>query len=140
MRKILVPVDGSEHADAALAYAIERFSDAEITALHVVDLPQGYFAATAGDPEEIPSVEHRKEEAKELLEAVEAEAEQFGGHVDTDIATGDPADEILEYASAHDFDEIVIGSRGISGVGRIVFGSVAEKVVRRAEIPVVVVH
>jgi nucleotide-binding universal stress UspA family protein len=140
MGEILVPVDGSTYAEDALAYAIEHFPEADITTLHVVEVPGGYFAATAGDPETLPVVETHKAEGEKLLEAIEAEAQTLGGSVETAMEIGDPADEILEYAQANDVAEIVIGSRGISGVGRIMFGSVAEKVVRRADIPVVVVH
>ena len=140
MGEILVPVDGSTYAEDALAYAIEHFPDEDITTLHVVEVPGGYFAAAAGDPESFPVVDKHKEEGEALLEAIEAEAETLGGSVETAMETGDPADEILEYAQENDVEEIVIGSRGISGVGRIVFGSVAEKVVRRSNIPVVVVH
>lgn len=140
MGGILVPVDGSEHAEDALEYAVEHFPEQEITALHVVELPTGYFTATAPDVEELPKVKHHEEEARELLDDIETKATEMSAVIETDFELGDPVDEILSYAHDHDIDEIVIGSRGISGVGRIMFGSVAEKVVRRAEIPVVVVH
>jgi nucleotide-binding universal stress UspA family protein len=140
MGGILVPVDGSKHAEDALEYAIDHFSDEEITALHVVEIPQGYFTATAPDPEDIPQVKAQKGEANELLDDIEAKATEMSAVIETDFELGDPEDEILSYVEEHDIDEIVIGSRGVSGVGRIMFGSVAEKVVRRAEIPVVVVH
>jgi nucleotide-binding universal stress UspA family protein len=140
MGEILVPVDGSTHSEDALAYAVEHFPDAEITALHVIEIPTGYFAATMDDPESLPQVEHHEAEAGDLLEDLESQAESMGTAIHTHLETGDPVDEILSYAQEHGVEEIVIGSRGISGVGRIMFGSVAEKVVRRAEIPVVVVH
>ncbi|MFB6085866.1 MAG: universal stress protein [Halodesulfurarchaeum sp.] len=140
MGEILVPVDGSTHAEEALRYAIDHFPEEDITALHVVEVPTGYFAASASDPESLPQVEHQTEEAEDLLDDVESKAAEMGGIIETALETGDPVDEILAYAQRNDVDEIVIGSRGISGVGRIMFGSVAEKVVRRSEIPVVVVH
>lgn len=140
MGEILVPVDGSSHSEEAVRYAIEHFPEADITALHVVEVPTGYFAASASDPESLPQVEHKEAEAEALLDDIESKASEMGGIVDTALETGDPVDEILSYAQRNGVDEIVIGSRGISGVGRIMFGSVAEKVVRRSEIPVVVVH
>jgi nucleotide-binding universal stress UspA family protein len=140
MGGILVPVDGSTHSTDALTYAIEHFPDEEITALHVVEAPKGYYAATAANTEELPQVERGKEKAGDLLDEAETAAAEQGTVIDTHWEIGDPVDEILSYAQKEGFDEIVIGSRGISGVGRILFGSVAEAVVRRAEIPVVVVH
>lgn len=140
MGGILVPVDGSTYSEDAIAYAIDHFPDEDITALHVVEAPTGYFASTVEDPEDMPQVERRKAEAGDLLEEIETTATEMGAVIDTDWEIGDPVDEILSYAKKKGFDEIVIGSRGISGVGRIMFGSTAEKVVRRAEMPVVVVH
>lgn len=140
MADILVPVDGSTHAEDAVAYAVDHFPDDHVIALHVVEVPTGYFAASVSDPESLPQVENQKREARELLDDIEDTAADLGGSVCTELVTGDPVDEILAYAQENDIDEIVIGSRGISGVGRVMFGSVAEKVVRRSEIPVVVVH
>lgn len=140
MGTILVPVDGSTHSEDALEYAIDHFPDDDIRAFHVVETPSGYFAASAADPETLPQVEKRREATDELLDEMETKASELGAVIDTDYEIGEPVDEILAYAAAQGVDEIVIGSRGISGVGRIMFGSTAEKVVRRAEIPVVVVH
>lgn len=140
MGGILVPVDGSTHSTDALTYAIEHFPEADITAFHVVEAPRGYFAASAGDEGTLPQVKRGKEKARDLLDEAETAATEQGAVIDTEWAIGDPVDEILSYAQKEGIDEIVIGSRGISGVGRILFGSVAEAVVRRSEIPVVVVH
>ncbi|MFW6384234.1 MAG: universal stress protein [Halodesulfurarchaeum sp.] len=140
MGEILVPVDGSDHAERALEYAIEHFPEQDLTAFHVVEAPKGYFAATAADIDETPQVKQGREKAEDLLDELETQAAEKGAVVDTAYEVGDPVDEILSYAAKEGVDEIVIGSRGISGVGRVVFGSTAETVVRRAEIPVVVVH
>lgn len=140
MGSILVPVDGSTHAEDALAYAVDHFPAKDIVAFHVVEAPSGYFAASAADPETLPQVDKRVAATEDLLDEMETKATEMGAVIDTDYEIGEPVDEILAYAAAKDVDEVVIGSRGISGVGRIMFGSTAEKVVRRAEIPVVVVH
>lgn len=140
MSNILVPVDGSEHAARAIEYAVDHFPDADITALHVVELPEGYFSAFMDDLEELPQVEDEKAEAQEILDEMRATATEMGATIETDIVAGKPSNQILTYAEENDIDEIVIGNRGLSGVGRVMFGSVAEQVVRRSEIPVVVVH
>lgn len=140
MGSILVPVDGSTHSEDALEYAIAHFPDEDIIAFHVVEAPSGYFAASAADPETLPQVDKRTAATEALLDEMEAKATELGAVIDTDYEIGEPVDEILAYAAAEGVDEMVLGSRGISGVGRIMFGSTAEKVVRRAEIPVIVVH
>ncbi|MGM0398778.1 MAG: universal stress protein [Halobacteriota archaeon] len=140
MSNILVPVDGSEHSERAVEYAVGHFPDADITALHVVELPEGYFSAFMEDLEDLPQVEDEKAEAREILDSIRASAKELGATIDTEYVTGKPSNQILTYAEENDIDEIVIGNRGLSGVGRVMFGSVAEQVVRRSEIPVVVVH
>ncbi|UWG47703.1 Nucleotide-binding protein, UspA family [Halanaeroarchaeum sp. HSR-CO] len=140
MSNILVPVDGSEHSERAVEYAVNHFPDGDITALHVVELPEGYFSAFMEDLEDLPQVEDEKAEAREILDTIRATAEELGATIDTAYVTGKPSNQILTYAEENDIDEIVIGNRGLSGVGRVMFGSVAEQVVRRSEIPVVVVH
>ncbi len=140
MGSILVPVDGSTHSEDALAYAIDHFPEEDIIAFHVVEAPTGYFAASAADPEALPQVDKRVAATEDLLDEMETKGTELGAVIETDYEIGEPVDEILAHAAAEGVDEIVIGSRGISGVGRIMFGSTAEKVVRRAQIPVVVVH
>ncbi|WP_050048349.1 universal stress protein [Halanaeroarchaeum sulfurireducens] len=140
MSRILVPVDGSEHAENAFEYAVEHFPEDDIVALHVIELPEGYFAAFAEDTESLPQVEDAKERGHQILGDIESLAADLDAEVETEIISGNPPDKILSYVEDEDVDEIVIGSRGLSGVGRIMFGSVAEQVVRRSEVPVVVVH
>ncbi|NUB89742.1 universal stress protein [Haloterrigena sp. SYSU A558-1] len=139
-RKTLVPVDGSPQADAALRYALEEFPEAEITVLHVIRLPKGYWSVLAESETEFPGHERAEEHARTLLEAAENTASSFDHSVDTTIERGDPSREIVDYAVANGVDQIVMGSHGRQGASRLLFGSVAESVVRRAPMTVVVVH
>ncbi|ADB63794.1 UspA domain protein (plasmid) [Haloterrigena turkmenica DSM 5511] len=139
-RKTLVPVDGSPQAEAALQYALKEFPDAEITVLHVVQLPEGYWSLFVESEAEFPGHERAEERARELFDAAEQRAASVDHPIETTIEMGDPAREIVEYAVTNDFDQIVMGSHGRHGVDRLLFGSVAETVVRRAPMTVVVVH
>lgn len=128
---LLVPMDDSDPARAALEYALEYFPDAEITVLHAIDdLEAGYAdqpsaAQTDAEPD------------------VFADAERIAGEYNTTIQTrivdGTAAEAILEYARENGTDGIVMGSKGRSGVSRVLLGSIAEQVTRRASVPVTVV-
>ncbi|WP_276256719.1 universal stress protein [Halomontanus rarus] len=140
VKDILVPVDDSPQAKAALEYALKEFPEAAITAIHVVHLPEGYWAAFARSEDELPGYKRVHSHARELLETTVQQASEHEHKMDTVVKTGDPAREIVDYAIEHGFDQIVIGSHGRKRAGRLLFGSVSEKVVRNAPMTVVVVH
>lgn len=147
-RHILVPIDGSDHSWDALDHALADYGAENITALHVVDPAKEVYSTTAGDyyTAEMYQQFHEKamEEGEKLCEEaakrVETAQNADEGTFETAIETGLPARTILEYASDHDVDHIVMGSHGRSGASRILFGSVAESVTRRAPVPVTIVR
>ena len=120
-RHVLVPFTDSEEARKALEHAIASFSEAEITVLHVGNV-------------------NAEDEAPRHLEAAEALATDHGRTVETTLLRGTPKHEIIQYTEANDIDHIVMGSRGRSGMTRLLLGSVAETVVRRSPVPVTVVR
>jgi len=73
------------------------------------------------------------EELDDLLEATDTD-------VNLETVIGDPAEELLAYADEHDINHIVVGSSGRGGVSRVLLGSVAETVARRAAVPVTIVR
>jgi nucleotide-binding universal stress UspA family protein len=73
------------------------------------------------------------------ISSVEEKAKFAGLEVESTILKGDPADRILDFAEEHNVDMIVAGSLGKSGIERLALGSVSEKVVRYAKVPVLVV-
>ena len=92
-------------------------------------------------------VEGYKEEVKRQHDRHEAMLEDYrdtatarGIEAETILTTGKPARRILETVETNDVDHIVMGSRGRSGFGRVLFGSVAETVTRRASVPVAIVR
>ncbi len=139
-QRVLVPIDGSEPAKAALDYAMETFSDAELTLLNVIDPAVG-IGTSAGAPGGSELwYESMRERATATLDEARERAEERGTAVDTATETGRPASSIVSYAEEHGVDQIVIGSHGRQGVSRLLLGSVAETVVRRAPCPVTVVR
>lgn len=126
-RDVLLPTDGSPLSKDALEHAIATFPDGNITLIHVID-PR----YTAADDDEL-----RPERIfAELLDI----AESNDIEVDTEIRVGHPAREIVRYSEDADIDEIMLGSHGRDGAARVLLGSVAERVLRRAPVPVTVVR
>jgi nucleotide-binding universal stress UspA family protein len=140
MDKILVPVDDSPQATAALEYALDVFADAAITALHVIQLPEGYWSWMMEEDDDMPRYEEMKEKAEGVLEAAVAEAADDHKQIETVVKMGRPDREIVTYADENGFDQIVIGSHGRHEASRILFGSVSEKVARRSPLSVTIVR
>lgn len=87
-----------------------------------------------------PPSEHPEYTEQEMALKNEVNRILADQHVDAnvEIVYGEPSDEIVQYAQEHDGDLIVIGSRDISGLKRLIFGSVSEKVSHRSTIPVLI--
>jgi nucleotide-binding universal stress UspA family protein len=139
VERLLVAFDGTPLAGQALQHALESYPDAEITVLHVIDYVEDSYGARA-----LIGSDALRERAHERSAELLADAESMAGESDRKVSTatrvGRPAREIVAYADANDIDTIVIGSHGRSLVARVLLGSVAETVVRRAPIPVLVVR
>ncbi len=136
---VLVPMDDSEQARAALEHALEERPDAQITALHVID-PSTAVYGEGGIYAYDALIESRREAAEALLEDAAAIADEHGVDLETETVVGQAAREVVEYADEHDVDRIFMGSRGRSGASRVLLGSVAENIARRAPVPVTIVR
>jgi nucleotide-binding universal stress UspA family protein len=137
--EVLVAFDGTPLSEKALAHALDVYSGASITVLHVIDYIEESYTAKALVGDETLR-KRAQERSAELLAEAEAKADEHDQVVKTASEVGKAADEILEYADTHGIDVIVIGSHGRSGVARMLMGSVAETVMKRASVPVTVVR
>jgi nucleotide-binding universal stress UspA family protein len=142
LKKILVPVDFSDHSRKALNYAIpfaEQFH-ATLHVLYVVE-PTIYPADLSFGQVGLPNLEAelRSKSEQELVQLV---AEMVGDRVlaTAVIRTGLPFVEIIAFAREEDVDLIIVATHGHTGVEHILFGSTAEKIVRKAPCPVLVVR
>jgi len=136
---ILVPYDGSLPAQEAVEHAIEEYGDRPIVLLRVVELASGMTdAGWELIKEELK--ERREEIAADVTDELEALIDERDVEFEIETVTGNPAREIVRYAEENDIEYIVIGSHGREGISRMLLGSVAEKVVRRSPVPVVVVR
>ncbi|WP_394741413.1 universal stress protein [Natronococcus roseus] len=137
---VLVPVDRSARSDRALEYAIESFPDAELIALHVINPSSYWYGDTDGYIYNDEIETWLRGQGRTVLEEARETAAEYDREVRTELKLGSPARTITEYATAHDVDHIVLGSHGRDGVSRILLGSVAETVARRAPVPVTIIR
>ena len=145
-QRILVPLDGSELAERALPYAKELAQQlgASLTILRVVNSLEltsaqafsGYLPAEVYDA----AFEDARRAAREYLETVAKGLAADGLAVDWVMRTGDPAGEVIEHEREGRADLVVMSTHGRSGLGRWVFGSVADRVLRGGTIPVLLVR
>ena len=142
LRRILVPIDFSDHSKKALQYAIPFAAQfkASIDLLYVVE-PAIYPADFSFGQVGFPAVEDelRQRGAEELEVLIKRE---IGARVNarSSVRTGKAAYEIEQYARDESIDLIIIATHGHSGMEHVLFGSTAEKVVRHAPCPVLVVR
>lgn len=136
-KKILVGYDCSEHSKKALSVAIDlaRKYQAEVTLLSVAHVPD-----FAGSRDEIDgSIEDARNFFEKGFQEARAMAEQEGITLKTRVVVGHPADTLTTIAEKENFDLIVQGARGLSGIKRYLLGSVSAAVVRLAHCPVLIV-
>lgn len=136
IERILLPTDGSEAAENAVdkAYELAEKFDADLHALYVIET-EALPAFTNLDTE--PMREAHKRRGEDLLAEIEANAPD-GVIVTKAIEEGHAESTIVEYAKDHDVDVITMGTHGRGGLGRVLIGSVTERVLREAPCSVMV--
>lgn len=141
VRKILVPVDGSPNSYRALAFAgyLAGCCQASVGILHVVNLPATAVTLSAsagyvsdGVLDSVREAGHALvHEAVSRLSAVKAK-----GFVEI----GAPTESIVAFCASHNYDLVVIGSRGMGALEQMVLGSVSSYVLHHAPCPVTIVR
>jgi nucleotide-binding universal stress UspA family protein len=141
IQKILVPIDGSEHADKALDYALDLGDkyDAEIEIYNVIPtaavwmLPQQRTSS-----QDLMQLQASHEEllAEASTKTMKAKPELT---VTTRLDEGRAADEIITRVKRGNFDLIVMGSRGLGGIKEFFLGSVSNRVADEAQSPVLII-
>jgi nucleotide-binding universal stress UspA family protein len=134
---ILVPLDGSVLAEAALAPATElaRERRAKLVLLRAAEAHTSLMADPTGA--QVAAVRDAEQYLADVRDRV-----LRGSGVDVDVSVwyGPPAQAIVEAAQYRKADLIVMSSHGRSGLGRLVLGSVAETVLRRSETPILLIR
>lgn len=135
--KILIGVDGSEAGERALGYGLDlaRRLGAETTVLHVLEEPpiSSSTALVTG-----LSVDAARERVRALGLEATSRAQELGVTAEVKLLDGPPAEVLLREGAGYDL--IVVGTHGYRGMDRVLLGSVAETLVRRSPVPVLVVR
>ncbi len=154
MQRFLVPLDGSGLAEQALAIAKDLAArlNGSLHLVRVVTIsrqlaaaampgPGGMETMAGVDMEAIDrAIEAETQDARQYMERQAQRLRLEGLKVEWEVRQGLPADEIKEACKAHNVDCIVITTHGRSGIGRVVFGSVSDRVIREAGVPVLVIR
>ncbi len=155
MKHILVATDFSETAAAALAHAaaVAKLSGAKISLLHVIFAEKinetllgldaiEYLSRAVDEAERRPggAFDRLRDAAREKLAQAVAALPEPRPEVVTVVAEGRPSVEIVDYAEKHGVDHIVVGTHGRSRLGKAFLGSVADNLIRQADVPVTVVR
>lgn len=141
-RRLLIPLDGSELAEKALAPALTLALalSLELVLLRVVN-PAHLAIETQTVKQQSDYLEsHDLAETEAYLQQVRASLAEHPVAVKTEIGKGPTAETISDYAATHAVDLIVMSSHGRSGIGRWIYGSVTEKVLRGANCATLVVR
>ncbi|MEO9964395.1 MAG: universal stress protein [Reichenbachiella sp.] len=145
MKRILVPIDFSDESLNALnaAHSLAVDTDSDILLLHVVEDPNIQTMKISGeahyDPMDNLYVKLLLDKTKERMEALVNDPKMSDLTISYKIEIGNPFSSIAENIASHEASLIFMGSNGASGLAEILVGSVADKIVRHATCPVIVV-
>ncbi|OPH56346.1 hypothetical protein BC351_27995 [Paenibacillus ferrarius] len=138
--KILVAYDGSDAADKALDSALKlaklnHFSKLDI--LHIFNLPTYVIGSSVVIPPVVIETNYL-DYSEQVIGKIKEKITDFS-NIHIEVRSGAITKEILNYADEIQADLIIIGSRGLSGIGEFVLGSVSHNVVQHAKLPVLVI-
>ena len=144
-KKIMVPLDGSELAECVLPHVeafIKGFKACKVVFVRVVEPLTVSFRdhsiLMAKELEETESA--RKSSAEDYLKHVVARLKHEGAELHSEVIVGKIEDSLADYAEDNYIDLILIATHGRSGVSRWVMGSVADKILRSSNVPVLMVR
>ena len=141
LKSILVPTDFSEYSKKSLRYAVSfaKQFNASITLLYVVEpavFPSDFGFAQINFPDmEKDMLEKAEQELKQIINEVNSELK-----ITSAVRSGIPFVEVTSFAGEEKMDLIIVATHGRTGVEHILFGSTAEKIIRKAPCPVLVVR
>jgi nucleotide-binding universal stress UspA family protein len=131
--EILFPTDGSDGAAFAFEHVLHLAArhDATVHVLNVADTTQDGLLEIRGD-----DVDALEREGDRIVREAAEQADEQGVETVTEVARGEPYHEIVDYAERHGLELIVMPTHGRRGLERFLLGSTSERVVRRADVPV----
>jgi nucleotide-binding universal stress UspA family protein len=142
MKKIVVPIDGSEHSKMAIEKAKELATafGSSVVLLHVNEFTR--YSASLATGAAILERDRKlfDEKSESLVEEAKKAFDGTGISVEAVMLKGSAADKIVEYLDANDCDLVVMGSHGMSGLRRFTIGSITHKVMVQINNPLLIVR
>lgn len=137
-KKILLGVDGSEHAlrAAIVAGDLARLTKADVIMVTAFDPIPSYL----GEPNLQEAITGRLSQAEKVLETAKQELGAIPGEITTESLEGSAADVVLDVAQARGCDLIIVGSRGLGQLKGLLLGSHSQKIIQHAHCPVLVIR
>jgi len=144
-QKILVPLDGSPLAECVFPHVEALAGGCKVKEVVLVRVAEPFRQPTPSEyvikPEDVIRInEEIRGEAEKYINQAKAKVNLKGVEVNTAVLRGNPAETLAEYSSKNGVDLIIIATHGRSGVSRWVWGSVADRILRSACIPVMMVR
>ena len=146
IKTVVTPIDFSDNAGLIVesaAYMAGTFK----ASLHVLFIVQNFedYSGFFVPQMNVPNIEHEiyigaQEQMESFCKEHNSCFEKAGVHISSQVLVGDVGEKIVEYADENDADMIVMGTHGYKGLERIMFGSVADKVVKSATCPVMTIN
>jgi nucleotide-binding universal stress UspA family protein len=140
-KRALIPLDGSSVAETIIPFILDIAGplDMEVVLLRVVEpIPP---MVIEGSPHiDVEDVEARRTDAEEYLAPIAIDLRNKGVRVESRVRRGNPADAIVAAARESGADLIAMSTHGRGGLGRLVFGSVAQAVLRHVDLPVLLMR
>jgi nucleotide-binding universal stress UspA family protein len=135
-KRALVPLDGSSVAETIIPFILDIAGplDMEVVLLRVVE-PIPPMVIEGSRHIDVEDVEARRTDAEEYLAPIAVELQNKGVRVERRVRRGNPAEEIVAAARESGADLIAMSTHGRGGLGRLVFGSVAQAVLRHVDMP-----
>ncbi len=137
MRRVLVPIDGSQHSIKALEYIASRRKQGDRFEVLLLNVQLGMPTSRFVSRNDIR--DYQQAESEKVLGMAKIRTLQRALKADAYTEVGDPADVIAKFAKKTGCQEIVIGARGVSNLKGLFLGSVTTKVIHLASVPVTVV-
>jgi nucleotide-binding universal stress UspA family protein len=139
-KRVLIPLDGSEFAERVLTHLAHFISPTRTQLVLVGVLETARFSLPIYDLTSPPTLNSVRDEYDTYLQGVRKRLQHDGYYVFATVTEGDAAEEIIETADSTGCDLIAMATHGRSGVARLALGSVAERVIHGASLPVLLVR
>lgn len=140
MLKVLLAVDGSESSLNAVAHVAKRAAAAKDGyQVHLVNVQYPLHGSVAAFVNAGQIKQYHHDEGMKVLAVARERLDAAGVSHEAHLFVGEPAEVITRFAKEQGCDEIIIGTRGLSGISSLLVGSVATKIIHLADVPVLLV-